>query len=340
MDRFIDVADDLRASSSSVSRELFDLFFDALQNGLGQLHAKTTVDLQNIESVFGLVEMGTLLRRLPGVAPGDIEQLSRATRAVLAQTVIQSGAFEFSDESWVVPEPYLNLVSALNDSSFPQPPDVALVSFNYDLALDFALHWTNIGVDYHLGPQRSNGVPLLKLHGSVNWVTCSQCGHVRAIPMENVFRAHHGRRVASTKPVRRALDPVRAHQGLGPHCEGDAHPYQMTLVPPSWNKTQYWEQLSEVWARAAAELAEAVHITVVGYSLPSTDAFFRDLLALGLFGPARVRSFRVINPDGAACRRFSDLLGPELQGRFEQVGDKFEDWVARAGRKDQPDVVR
>jgi hypothetical protein len=59
---FIDSADDLR-TEQPVSKKEFDLVFDLIQAKLPRLHAKTSVDLRNIESVFSLVEMGRLGER-------------------------------------------------------------------------------------------------------------------------------------------------------------------------------------------------------------------------------------------------------------------------------------
>lgn len=335
MAEFIDRADDLRTTSSEINTEDFDAFFSALQNGLGQLHAKTEVDLQNIESVFGLIEMAGLVRRLPGSEAVDIDRLSHSVRAVVLETVVNAGRFQVSNDIWRPPEPYSDLAKAVAKRITKGRRDVAFITFNYDLGLDYALHWADVDVDYGLDLPRSAAVPLLKLHGSVNWVTCRQCRHVRPISISEIFRPYQGRISVGSDDSLRPLNPAWAYQHVQPHCDGDYRPYETTLVPPSWNKAQYWEQLAGVWARAAAELAEAVHIRVIGYSLPPTDSFFRDLLALGLVGPSRVRSFTVIDRDGAATQRFRQLLGPDLRDRFQPVQTTFEQWVkAQRERED------
>jgi hypothetical protein len=82
-----------------------------------------------------------------------------------------------------------------------------------------------------------------------------------------------------------------------------------------------------VWSRAAAEIAEAEEIIVAGYSLPPSDTFFRELVALALAGPAKVKVFRVINPDSAVAGRIREMLGPTLKNRFVQDGSRFEDYI-------------
>jgi hypothetical protein len=42
---------------------------------------------------------------------------------------------------------------------------------------------------------------------------------------------------------------------------------------------------------------EAQEIIVIGYSLPETDFFFRNLFALGTVGRKFIRRFAVVNPD-------------------------------------------
>jgi len=45
--------------------------------------------------------------------------------------------------------------------------------------------------------------------------------------------------VASRKP-----GTIACRASRGPHGPGDALPFDVALVPPSWNKTQYWQQLA------------------------------------------------------------------------------------------------
>ena len=66
---------------------------------------------------------------------------------------------------------------------------------------------------------------------------------------------------------------------------------------------------------------------MIGYSLPETDAFFRDLFRLGIAGPTRLKRFVVVTPDSAAQQRFREMLGPELEQRFEVRSEAFEEAI-------------
>lgn len=98
-----------------------------------------------------------------------------------------------------------------------------------------------------------------------------------------------------------------------------------TIVPPSWHKTQHWQGFAHIWRRAAEELSSAENILVMGYSMPQTDSFFRDLFALGLASRTPIKRFIVVNPDKTLEERFRGLLGPQVRDRFEFWPEKFED---------------
>jgi hypothetical protein len=114
---------------------------------------------------------------------------------------------------------------------------------------------------------------------------------------------------------------------MSPHCPGDVLSPTAAIVPPSWNKTQYARTFSSVWARAAKELSEAREIIVAGYSMPESDSFFRDLLALSVAGPTRIRELHVVNPMQDIGERIMKLLGPELRNRFRPSVGNFENFV-------------
>ena len=328
MKGFIDSADDLRSDpTSGVSHEDFGLFFDVLQNRLPQLHSKSVVELGNIESVFGIVEMARLAGRLPLTDPGEIERVSSATRRVLADTIELRCRFKRGLDKWMPPRDYLSIVGWIERERLAQQAgEVALVSFNYDVALDFALHFSLVPADYCLGDQQHATVPLLKLHGSLNWSLCRKCKTITPISLGRIFQMEPKgdlRDDASTA----AILATRCLTANGAHCPESPATNDPGIVPPSWNKTQYHESFSRVWQRAAREIAEAREIYVIGYSFPPSDAFFRDLLALGLFGSTRLKRFEVVDPDATVAGRFRELLGPESKNRFVHAQTEFLPWT-------------
>lgn len=201
-----------------------------------------------------------------------------------------------------------------------EPSKASIVSFNYDDLIERSL--VRIGNKYHYGLKRphdvdnnanysSDGVAVLKLHGSVNW----------AYPRER------GRKFTIFKDY----ESVRSN-GLVPE-----------IVPPTWNKA-IADRLAEVWFEAIDKLTTATKVVVIGFSIPRTDMHFKYLLAAGMKDNLSLREIVFVDPseslpervrevlasreiDNGRVRfvnkRLSDLLGDEIRespGRYEYAG--------------------
>ena len=334
MNDFIDAAYDLRTQRlAPISEGAFDLVFDFVEKRLPRLYAKSKVDLGNIESVFSLLEMGRLLGRLPSTTADQIEAAVAAIRRVLVETLELTCRFPVDSDGAIVPsDPYLALAGIVEEQQRTTgSSSVACLTFDYDIGLDFALHWSNLPIDYGLTPAVHGAVPVLKLHGSLNWLLCPSCSEISVVPLREIFG--HQPRNAPGKP--RPIVVTASLANRPAHCPGANHDGQPAIVPPSWNKTQYHEKFGKIWKRAAAELAEAQEITVIGYSLPPSDGFFRDLLALGLADGARLRQFRVVDTGEDTMQRFRDLLGPDVLPKFDPKLTTFEDFASTVLRQSQ-----
>lgn len=160
---------------------------------------------------------------------------------------------------------------------------------------------------------------LLKLHGSLNWGRCRVCGTVLPLTIENWFR--------NKTFLNRGTDavlPLASQLGMTPTCCGEFVDPVPVLVPPTWNKTEYYNSLQRVWKQAANELGEAERIYIISYSLPDSDMFFRFLYALGSVGRRRLKRFAVFNPDESVRSRFETLVGGAASRTFEFRPLSFE----------------
>jgi hypothetical protein len=308
----------------SRSKSHFDAFRELLLDRLQRLYARSNVQLGNIENVFNLVEMGTLIRKLPDTPADEIAALAESMRYVLAKTVEQTSNFPQKGGTIRAPAPYATLVGPLKEKP-ARARDVAFLTMNYDLAIDVALHHIGAQVTYEIDADHDvpTGVPVLKLHGSLHWATCPRCQQIAAYPLEPLLT-----RQRFTDAHNPHVMQVLEHLPVWEHGCGTYLSDAPVIVPPSWNKTSRYEALGRVWQRAAAELATAENVIVIGYSLPRTDSFFQELLALGLAGTSRLRSFVVVDPDPEPQkqieRRFRRLIGPEVRDHFSMFRGTFE----------------
>ncbi len=336
---FLDVARALdRTNPENPSRDAFKRVFAGIAE-LGGVYEKARLDSDNLEAVFAAFEMAALFGRLGRLDLADIKALPDAMRSVIVRTLESTLQFPVVGQSLEsrrvsAPYPYLDFVKMF-DRTTEFEDKVAIITFNYDLAIDYALHESGRRIDYGLEAQPMvGGFPLLKLHGSLNWLECHQCG-VAPYRLEEFFRV---RRFDTTLISNRAPFQFRVSAALAedpfPHCNGDFKtPRVPLLVPPTWNKGDHHQRIARVWARAAQHLSEARQIAIIGYSLPESDHFFRLLWALGTVGPTRIENLWVVNPslkkDTELDRRYRSMLGDVALRRYKRVPMTFENALER-----------
>lgn len=302
---------------------------DVLNAGLIDLklvQVKSNIKTQNIEHLFSAVDIGQLIGVFGTRPPHEIDSLRESIVVFIQRTIEETVRVPFSGRRFAPPKGYDILSKLVLEKVRKTAPsgrnDVSFISFNYDTCLEYSLSLCGIGVDYGLGEpfckladnNAQVKLPVLKLHGSINWATCPKCNAI--VPTElNPFGGQH---LIDTLDLPDALK-LSYHERfrLNTHKCGSGLSDLPVIVPPTWNKASVkYGGLREVWKRAAKELASAENIVVIGYSMPPTDMFFNYLFALGSDSDAHLEKFVVI--DGSQDpkwnteieRRFKSLLGP------------------------------
>lgn len=335
MAEFLDKADELRRGQKlGEFQEHFDRVFEAIW-ALQQVHSKSQLDLDNLESVFGAFEMGRLTKKLPGFQPEDIEPVLQSIRRMMVRTLEMTMKYRIENGTVHPFSNYLALAKLIEDLSRVGRSDrCSIITLNYDIAIDHALDCMHRPPQYYVAGVSPHGATtLLKLHGSLNWARCSKCAAI--IPWAISSFMHQIRpslMMSEAKGGFLNVGTLLSSSGLT-HCDQDVGP-DPVIVPPTWNKTEYHRTLASVWERAAFELSESENIFVIGYSLTETDSFFRYLYALGSVGRPRIKRFWVFNPDEHTVRpRFEKLIGSGIANRFVFHPIVFSDAV-RAIRRE------
>jgi hypothetical protein len=195
-------------------------------------------------------------------------------------------------------------------------PDVSvrntILTFNYDLVVERALHELGVPFSYGFAKQRVSydqsatctssatvgAVPVLKLHGSVNWAP------------------RPGRGLGFT--VFGSYADVRAINAIP------------ALVPPTWDK-HFDYHLRAVWQTAVAALSTATRIVVLGFSMPETDLHFRYLLAASLARNISLRNLFFVNPADDLEVRLAKLfhLSGKVLPQVEPLRLNVDEYFAR-----------
>ena len=203
------------------------------------------------------------------------------------------------------------------------PRNLALVTFNYDLHAERVLHAINEkksgvfnfphcyrlprvrltrprgGKDvFSIGAKDHSGVNILKLHGSLNWLSMYELP-----PSAQDILAPEKRRIRITPRMQVSPD-------MGIYREGTRHFTYPHIVPPIGHKAGILsDSLAFVWKHAHDALREATDVVIFGYSCPPQDIESANLISGGLYRNRNLASVSVIDPSPSAYRRYIDLTG-------------------------------
>jgi hypothetical protein len=245
---------DPRAPLAPEERDRFRKVFQ-YQKRMDLARAHVEMDLDNLEDLFGLVDLQC---RIGNEQAKDVREC--------LTFLIQKTLMVTTRPDSQAPQDYVQFAALAarrgqhqKGGSWRSDPKHqgardSVVTLNYDTVFESALKEIELSPDYMLpdSPSGWERFPVLKLHGSINWLACTftGCGHAM---------------VGRVKPAIRC--PLGTHHEMGPF-----------IVPPTWDKGSGNKAISEIWAAAHKELVEAHRWIIIGYSAPPSDRFFQYLL--------------------------------------------------------------
>jgi hypothetical protein len=82
-----------------------------------------------------------------------------------------------------------------------------------------------------------------------------------------------------------------------------------TIILPTWNKTLP-SSIHDAWQLAFKALAQATQVRIIGYSMPSADAYFRYLLKAAVLQSEHLKNIDILcyDPDGSVRERYRDTI--------------------------------
>lgn len=272
---------------------------------------RVCLDAENIEDLFSLADMQEERTEL-SISLAIGETLNMAARKAGSPTLkmfFPKGAIPrcWSNAYEVSPDPedlsnydpnsstvrqihryeaYLASMIGLTSSKY-NPANTTIITFNYDCLLEAAATSLGVKLSYRIpqdwiapdskctfhADEDDLGVTLLKLHGSINWSIGSRTpvdyttNNRTTVPILNIYDSY---------------DLLRKDEKI-PH-----------LMPPTWRKSPH-PVLSRIWEEAVKAIRSATRIAVIGYSMPTSDDYFRFLLASGLRNNISLRKIHFVN---------------------------------------------
>ena len=326
IDDFLDMAEDL-LDFKKIDEEYIEDFkniFEMIKT-FKPIHYSIKIDLENIENLFAAIEMARLLKNIEGITESKIQSMITSIRRFIFITLEKSIKMPVKGKQVFPCSTYDRLVQLLKKIHDKKPEETfSIITFNYDLALDYALYFYNDIINYGLDENIGNRFPLyLKLHGSMNWVKCPKCNKIHNWSIKDFFTKYNYMFLEDTKEV--ILDLATKLKKSGINCcdkELESEPF---IIPPIWNKTEYYKDIDKVWQMAAKELSKAENIFICGYSLRESDLFFRYLFGLSTIETIRIRRLWVFDPDqlNIVKDRYESFLGSGVKRNFRFFKEKF-----------------
>lgn len=323
---FLDVANDLaRMGKVPKSKVDFDLVAEG-RSALQYTHSKSVgIDLYNMEAVFSAFEMAKMLGGLGAVDKDKVKEFPRAYRKVISETLEQTIQYKVRNKR-IEPGVYSKLLLLMDKIDSITRGNSSILTFNYDIALDYACHFHGHQINYCLDEFPSPSTfKVLKLHGSLNWTECHICKKIVSWSLGDYLNKYTWHNLESLSSVKISISDQFINFS---HCNNSssssAVPY---IVPPTWNKSEHHHAIESVWRHAAKELSEAENIFIAGYSLPETDTFFHYLFSLGVGSDQLIRRFWVVDPDPKVKEKYEKLLGNAVLTRFKFFNSIFSNGI-------------
>lgn len=308
--------------------EHFERVFKAI-GSLQLVHSKAQLDLNNIESIFNAFEIANTIRKLPGFDPLEIPQVIQSLKEVIVSTIQKTLVFPVVQSRLSIPTPYDGFAKLLSYLTLEATPrqTVSIITFNYDIAVDVALHLSGIRYDYCVENIDCSSIPLLKLHGSLNWASRTTDNAIIPLALSDYFKYY---RITFPHDRRTVIIPIgnQLKEYFSQHSQHQVS-NEPFMVPPTWSKANHYSSINSVWARAAWDLGEAQYIFIIGYSLPETDVFFRLLYALGTVSDAPLKGIQIFNPDADIQQRFESMIGPGAKAKYGYNTYTFQDAIGK-----------
>jgi hypothetical protein len=191
-----------------------------------------------------------------------------------------------------------------------------IITTNYDLLAEFAVFlngaFTTLHFEYQsLTPANSfpvlynkDGIPLFKLHGSLNWHCIDEQPNICVDDRIVEFRNNHD------TPDLLPISFDSKHQA----------PETTLIVPPTFLKPDLPEALKITWAGAAQALQNAEIVIFIGYSFPPSDIEMKYFLAKCLANNSKLQKIRLFD------LRADDIV-KRLKESSSGFGSHFKDFL-------------
>lgn len=339
VDKMIDIAVKKRCNGKAVSDADAKIISDALEvrSELDAYHGRINFNDRNIEDILSILQFNQLAGDVN--AEAKIKAMSIAISktinlsCTINRTSMLNQIMQKENDHGIYAKLWIRLFSLLHDKiEFP-----SFITFNYDLVLERSLFNSVIRFT---SPNEDRERPVFPYTGlSIEYCNPNMTG-MHYLGRHSELQSHSQKRQGGyfLKNVSSGNDKYLQVEILKPHgslnfdsrstspvndpdiCSSSEYPL---ILPPVFNKMKsgFGE---EIWKKSIQRLRNAKTVTIIGYSMPSSDIYMQYFLKAGL-GPNRdLDRVTVFDPvlfkDSPDCNemkeRYSKCFSPQLRNRI------------------------
>lgn len=167
-----------------------------------------------------------------------------------------------------------------------------IITTNYDACIDRALYDKGIASSYVIGGGAQEGaIPLIKMHGSINWFYCETCQNVMMPTVETMLES-----VESNMPY--------SVTGMCGNCKALVRQF---IIPPTAHKYLEYPPIVQVWDTGRKAFEEAKVYIIIGYSFSDADDYIAKML-LKAVGDDPSKHLIIIDKSPDTIERFKSYI--------------------------------
>lgn len=228
--------------------------------------------------------------------------------------------------------------------------DMSIVTLNWDLIVE--KHLYEMGIDYYypietfklltksMGePWEREGIPIMKMHGSSNWIYCDSCRRIysgkvakSALTRKTFLEKDDFKLFGLTEDTLKNMFKRISRDRECPHCENTMGGRVATF---SFRKAFSISQFQSLWERAYDALRKADIWLMAGYSLPQADFEFLHLLKSAQMArndPDALSIEAIIQGNAKTVNRYRGFYGEnnlriEVGGLEKWIEDRMNDFI-------------
>lgn len=250
----------------------------------------------------------------PGYSPKHL-------RAIRRMSIHKT--FDILNSRWGSNGPSMDLLSSLSENF-----DLSIVSLNWDIIVEQYLYeqlkieftYTVPVTDFFDRPLSTTGIPLLKMHGSANWLYCDSCRSIYAglFSKDGLLRGAYMEK-SDFELFGLEEENISTEQKRCLNCGAQMAGRVATF---SYRKAFSIAQFHTIWENAYRVLSQSDQWLFIGYSMPAADFEFKHLLKSAQHAREDAGKWRgtvILKDDTDAANRYKRFFGLN-DGAIIQVG--------------------